>query len=46
MGKIPAGLVGKATLVVETTHTASHLGSGGVELLATPVMIALMEDAA
>jgi predicted thioesterase len=46
MGKIEPGLVGEATLVVETTHTASHLGSGGVDVLATPSMIALMEDAA
>ena len=46
MGKIEPGLVGEATLVVETTHTASHLGSGGVDVLATPSMIALMEDEA
>jgi fluoroacetyl-CoA thioesterase len=46
MGKLEAGLVGEATLVVATTHTASHLGSGGVDVLATPIMIALMEDAA
>jgi fluoroacetyl-CoA thioesterase len=46
MAAITPGLIGKATLIVEETHTASHLGSGGVEVLATPVMIALMEDAA
>ena len=32
--------------MVGETHTTSHLGSGGVDVLATPVMIALMEDAA
>ena len=46
MANIAPGLVGEAALMVEETHTASHLGSGGVEVLATPVMIALMEDAA
>ena len=46
MTNIESGLVGEAELTVEETHTASHLGSGGVEVLATPVMIALMEDAA
>jgi fluoroacetyl-CoA thioesterase len=46
MGKLEAGLIGEATLVVATPHTASHLGSGGVDVLATPIMIALMEDAA
>ena len=46
MTNIEIGLVGKAELMVEETHTARHLGSGGVEVLATPVMIALMEDAA
>ena len=46
MTNIEPGLVGKSELTVEETHTASHLGSGGVEVLATPVMIALMEDAA
>jgi predicted thioesterase len=46
MSDIEPGLVGEATLVVQATHTASHLGSGGVEVLATPVMIALMEEAA
>jgi predicted thioesterase len=46
MGKLEPGLVGEVTLVVAATHTARHLGSGGVEVLATPIMIALMEDAA
>lgn len=46
MTNIEPGLVGKSELLVEETHTASHLGSGGVEVLATPVMVALMEDAA
>ena len=46
MANIETGLVGKVELMVEETHTASHLGSGGGEVLATPVMIALMEDAA
>ena len=46
MPDIEPGLVGEAMLVVKATHTASHLGSGGVEVLATPVMIALMEEAA
>jgi predicted thioesterase len=46
MADLKPGLVGEAVLVVQATHTASHLGSGGVEVLATPVMIALMEEAA
>jgi fluoroacetyl-CoA thioesterase len=46
MAAIAPGLVGEARLIVEETHTARHLGSGGVEVLATPVMIALMEEAA
>jgi fluoroacetyl-CoA thioesterase len=46
MASIAPGLVGEAKLMVGKTHTARHLGSGGVEVLATPVMVALMEDAA
>lgn len=46
MVAIAPGLVGESSLMVGKTHTARHLGSGGVEVLATPVMIALMEDAA
>jgi fluoroacetyl-CoA thioesterase len=48
MTKLQPGLVGESTLIVQAQHTASHLGSGssGVDVLATPVMIGLMEDAA
>ena len=46
MGQIEPGLAGEATLVVSANQTARHLGSGGVDVLATPIMIALMEDAA
>jgi fluoroacetyl-CoA thioesterase len=45
MAELKPGLVGEATLVVEEKHTAYHLGSGGVNVLATPIMIALMEEA-
>jgi len=45
MAELAPGLVGEATLVVEEKHTARHLGSGGVNVLATPIMIALMEEA-
>ena len=45
MDELRPGLVGEATLVVEEKHTAYHLGSGGVNVLATPIMIALMEEA-
>ena len=45
MAELVPGLVGETTLVVEERHTARHLGSGGVNVLATPVMITLMEEA-
>jgi predicted thioesterase len=40
------GLLGTATLVVGEEHTAARLGSGRAPVLATPIMIALMEAAA
>src|ERR1044072_4712559 len=40
------GLAGSAELLVGEEHTAPRVGSGPVRLLATPVMINLMEAAA
>jgi predicted thioesterase len=40
------GLRGEATLVVGEEQTAARFGAGGVRVLATPVMIGLMENAA
>jgi predicted thioesterase len=44
--KLTAGLEGHAELVVGEQHTAPRIGSGRVHVLATPVMINLMEAAA
>lgn len=43
---IPVGQTGSAEIVVAETHTAPFVGSGRVHVLATPVMINLMEAAA
>lgn len=43
---IRPGLVGSAELVVAEEHTAPRVGSGRVHVLATPVMINLIEAAA
>jgi len=43
---IRAGLSGSAELVVGEEHTAPSIGSGKVRVLATPVMINLIEAAA
>src|SRR6266852_4950929 len=40
------GLTGNAELVVGAEHTAPRIGSGKVHVLATPVMINLIEAAA
>ena len=37
------GIKGRRDLIVGTEHTAKHIGSGTVLVLATPMMIALME---
>ncbi len=42
---IQPGLRGEVSLIVTSEHTAQHLGSGGVEVLATPQMVLLMERA-
>ncbi len=44
--ELPAGLTGTAELVVGEQHTAPRIGSGRIRVLATPVMINLIEAAA
>ena len=44
--ELPAGLIGTAELVVGEQHTAPRIGSGRIRVLATPVMINLIEAAA
>jgi fluoroacetyl-CoA thioesterase len=44
--QVLAGLTGSAELVVGEEHTAPRVGSGKVRVLATPVMINLIEAAA
>ena len=43
---LKAGLCGEATTVVAYENTAASVGAGGVEVFGTPMMIALMENAA
>jgi fluoroacetyl-CoA thioesterase len=43
---LPAGLTGTAELLVGEQHTAPRIGSGRIRVLATPVMINLIEAAA
>ena len=40
---LQAGLTRETMFTVEGTHTAGHLGSGDVRVLATPMMILFME---
>jgi len=46
MSEMAPGLTGERTLIVEETHTAKHLGSGGLSVYATPMMVLHMEEAA
>jgi predicted thioesterase len=43
---LEAGMKGSATTVVVHENTAAAVGAGGVEVFGTPMMIALMENAA
>ena len=44
--QLKAGLKGAVEIVVGTRDTAPHVGSGRIKVLATPVMVMLMEEAA
>jgi fluoroacetyl-CoA thioesterase len=44
--KITPGLTGELRIKVTPINTAAHLGSGGIEVFATPSMVRLMERAA
>ena len=46
LSKLRPGLRGEASIVVAEEHTAPRVGSGAVHVLATPVMINLIEAAA
>jgi predicted thioesterase len=46
LSQLKPGLTGHAEIVVGEEHTAPRIGSGMVRVLATPVMINLMEAAA
>lgn len=43
---IQPGVAGEQVTTVTRAQTARHLGSGGIDVYATPAMIALMEAAA
>lgn len=45
LAKLQPGLRGSVSLLVAAEHTAPSIGSGRVAVLATPVMINLMEGA-
>jgi predicted thioesterase len=46
LSKLRAGLIGTVEILVGEEHTAPRIGSGRVHVLATPVMINMMEAAA
>jgi predicted thioesterase len=46
LARIEPGLIGTTEIVVAHEHTAPFVGSGRIEVLATPVMINLFEAAA
>jgi len=45
-GELKPGLKGSTEILVGTRDTAPHVGSGKIKVLATPVMVNMMEEAA
>ena len=45
MHKLEPGLSAEYLDIVKETNTAAHWGSGGIEVFATPALVALMESA-
>jgi hypothetical protein len=43
---LETGMTGESTTTVVHENTAAYVGAGGVEVFGTPMMIALMEQAA
>ena len=46
MSELKPGLRGATEIIVGTRDTAPHIGSGKIRVLATPVLVSLMEEAA
>jgi fluoroacetyl-CoA thioesterase len=46
ISKVKPGLRGTTEIIVGTRDTAPHIGSGKIKVLATPVLVSLMEEAA
>ena len=44
--KLKPGLTAKVEIVVGTRDTAAHVGSGKIGVLATPILVTLLESAA
>lgn len=44
--ELKPGLKGATEIIVGTRDTAPHIGSGKIRVLATPVLVSLMEEAA